>query len=117
LKDAFHVHLLAHAIRKDEVFNTYIRLSAMDGYEIYEVGELMIPVTVAQHMRQRLARQGVLAGQNWLPIDEYGIVVMVEIGEFALNELSVKRASVQHVDDNMGYSDVSQLTDLIEMGN
>ena len=52
-----------------------------------------------------------------MPIDEYGIVVMVEIGEFALNELSVKRASVQHVDDNMGYSDVSQLTDLIEMGN
>lgn len=117
LKDAFHVHLLAHAIRKDDEFNTHIRLSAMDGYEIYEVGELMIPVTVAQHMRQRLARQGVLAGQNWLPIDEYGLVVMVEIGEFALNELSVKRASVQHVDDNMGYSDVSQLTDLIEMGN
>ena len=117
LKDAFHVHLLVHAVMKDEEFNTHIRLSAMDGYEIYEVGQLELPVTVAQHMRQRLAQQGVLAGQNWLPIDEYGLVIMVEIGDFSLDDLSIKKAKVQYLEDNMGYSDVSQLTDLIEMGN
>tara|TARA_R100000234_G_C5000837_1_gene180234 strand:+ start:87 stop:1481 length:1395 start_codon:yes stop_codon:yes gene_type:complete len=117
LKDAFHVHLLVHAIRKDEDFNTHVRLSAMDGYEIYEVGEVELPVNVAQHIRQSLAQQGVLAGQNWLPIDEYGLVVMVEIDNFSLSDLSVKKAQVEYIDDNMGYSDVSQLTDLIEMGN
>jgi len=117
LKDAFHIHLLVSAIKKDDEFNTHVRLAAMDGYEMYEVGELQVPLGPAQHMRQRLAQQGLLAGQNWLPADEYGLVVMLEIGEFSLSDLSVKRATLEYVDDNMGYSDVSQLTDLIEMGH
>ena len=117
LKDAFHIHLLVSAIRKDEEFNTYIRLSAMDGYEMYEVGELEVPIGPAQHMRQRFAQQGLLAGQNWLPTDEYGLVVMLEIKEFNLSDLCIKQATLEYVDDNMGYGDVSQLTDLIEMGH
>ena len=117
LKDAFHVHLLVTAIKKDEEFNTHIRLAAMDGYETYEVGQVTVPVTVAQHMRQRLAQQGALVGMNWLPVDEYALVVVLEMGEFNLTQLSVKDGKVEYLDDNMGYSEVSQLTDLIEMSH
>jgi hypothetical protein len=116
LKDAFHVHLLVNAIMRDEEYNVHIRVSSLDGYEIYEVGQMKLKTNVAQHVRQRLAQQGVLVGMNWLPVDEYAIVVTMEINEFDLSALSIKNCKVEYVDDNLGYSDVSQLTDLIEMG-
>ena len=114
LKDAFHIHLLVSAIRKDEEFNTHVRLAAMDGYEMYEVGEMEIPVRPAQQMRQRLARDGVLAGTGWLPVDEYAMVVLLEISAFDLDSLTLKQGKLEYLDESMGYSDVSQLTDLIE---
>ena len=117
LKDAFHINLLIASIRKDEEFNTFVRVAAMDGYEMYEVGELEVPVGPAQHMRQRLAQQGMLAGLNWLPVDEYAVVVTVEVTDFKLDTLSLAGANLDYVDDNLGYSDVAQLTDLIEMAN
>ena len=87
----------------------------MDGYETYEVGQLQLSVEVAQHMRQRLAHQGVLAGQDWIPVDEYAMVVVVELSEFSLSDLTLEKADIRYLDDGLGYSDVSQLTDLIEM--
>jgi hypothetical protein len=72
---------------------------------------------VAQHVRQRLAQQGVLVGQDWLPIDEYGLVVVLEVKGFSLSDLSLTEGDVRYLDDNLGYSDVSQLTDLIEMSD
>ena len=117
LKDAFHINLLIASIRKDEEFNTFVRVAAMDGYEMYEIGELEVPVGPAQHMRQRLAQQGMLAGLNWLPVDEYAVVVTVEVTDFKLDTLSLAGANLDYVDDNLGYSDVAQLTDLIEMAN
>ena len=117
LKDAFHLQLLVSSIRRDEEYNTHVRLSALDGYETYEVGQLILSVTVAQHTRQRLAQQGILAGQNWLPVDEYGMVVVIEMKHFSLDTLSLTDGEVKYLDDNLGYSDVSQLTDLIEMSN
>jgi len=115
LKDAFHINLLVTAVKRDEQFETHVRLSALDGFETYEVGQEQLTVTVAQHMRQRLAHQGILAGQDWLPVDEYAMVVVVELNEFSLTELSLQKAEVHYLDDGLGYSDVSQLTDLIEM--
>ena len=53
---------------------------------------------------------------NWLPIDEYAIIITTEIGDFDLSNLSIGKSKIEYVDDNLGYSDVSQLTDLIEMG-
>lgn len=115
LKDAFHIRLLVTAVCRDEKFETHVRLSAMDGYETYEIGQLQLSVEVAQHMRQRLAHQGVLAGQDWLPVDEYAMVVVVELNEFSLGSLTLEKADIRYLDDGLGYSDVSQLTDLIEM--
>ena len=45
------------------------------------------------------------------------VVVVLEMGEFNLTQLSVKDGKVEYLDDNMGYSEVSQLTDLIEMSH
>lgn len=117
MKNAFHLHLLVNAIRRDENFTTHIRLSALDGYELYEVGQLELPLTVAQHIRQRLAQQGVLAGQDWMPVDEYALVVVTEMNEFSLEDLRLIKGEIQYLDDNLGYGDVSQLTDLIDMNN
>ena len=87
----------------------------MDGYETHEVGQMQLNVEVAQHMRQRLALQGVLAGQVWLPVDEYAMTVVIELSEFSLSDLTLEKAELLYLDDGLGYSDVSQLTDLIEM--
>jgi hypothetical protein len=117
LKDAFHINLLVTAVKRDREFETHIRVSAMDGFETYEVGQIQLTVEVAQHMRQRLALQGVLAGQDWLPVDEYAMVVVVELAEFSLSDLSLEKVELKYLDDDLGYSDVTQLTDLIEMSN
>ena len=102
---------------KDDEFETYVRLASMDGYETYVVGEDKLPVGMAQHIRQRLASQGVLVGNNWLPVDEYAVVIMAEINEFDLTSMRVKKVTMEYIDDNAGYGEVCQLTDLIEMAN
>tara|TARA_R100001510_G_scaffold37506_1_gene33853 strand:+ start:221 stop:1675 length:1455 start_codon:yes stop_codon:yes gene_type:complete len=117
LKDAFHVQLLANSIMRDAEYDTFVRLGALDGFEVYEVGQVKLSAAVAQHVRQRLAQQGVLVGQDWLPIDEYGLVVVLEVKGFSLSDLSLTEGDVRYLDDNLGYSDVSQLTDLIEMSD
>lgn len=117
MKDAFHLQLLVAAVKRDEEYETHVRLSALDGYETYEVGQLQLTVSVAQHLRQRLAQQGVLAGQDWLPIDEYGLVVVMEMKGFSLQELTLTDGEIKYLDDELGFSDVSQLTDLIEMSD
>jgi len=117
LKDAFHVHLLVTDIMKDEGFETHVRLASMDGYETYVVGEQQLPVGMAQHIRQRLASQGVLVGNNWLPVDEYAVVVMAEINEFSITDMTAKKITLEYIDDNAGYGEVCQLTDLIEMAH
>jgi len=117
LKDAFHLHLLVTAIKRDEEYLTQVRVSAMDGYETYEVGQLTLSQTVAQHGRQRLAQQGVLVGQDWIPVDEYALVLVVEMKHFSLDSLSLTEGEVKYLDDTLGYGDVSQLTDLIEMSD
>jgi len=117
LKDAFHVHLLVTDIMKDEEFETHVRLASMDGYETYVVGESKLPVGMAQHIRQKLATQGVLVGNNWLPVDEYAVVVMSEINEFSLIDMRIKKVTLEYIDENAGYGEICQLTDLIEMAN
>jgi len=117
LKDAFHLHLLVTAIKRNEEYQTQVRVSAMDGYETYEVGQLTLSQTIAQHSRQRLAQQGVLVGQDWIPVDEYALVIVVEMKEFSLNNLSLTDGEVKYLDDTLGYGNVSQLTDMIEMSD
>ena len=117
LKDAFHIQLLVSAIMRDTDYETFVRLSSLDGFEVYEVGQAKLSASVAQHVRQRLAQQGLLVGQDWLPVDEYGVVVVLEMKGFSLAELKMTDADILYADDNLGYSDVSQLTDLIEMAN
>lgn len=115
MQHAFHMHFLVTNIMKDDNFDTHLALSVLDGYETYEVTRMKCDNTIAQHIRNRLARHGVLAGKEWMPIDEYALVIVAEVTDFDLNHLEVKSASLLYADDNLGYSDVSQLTDLIEL--
>lgn len=115
IQDAFQIHFLVTAIRKDEDFDTKLRLSVLDGYETFEVGESKVDLDVAQHIRTRLGQQGVLAGKSWMPIDEYGLVVVAEVTGFDLDKMKATHLNILYVDDTLGYSDTSQLTDLIEL--
>ena len=115
IQQAFHIHFLVSAIRKDEEFDTILRLSVLDGYETFEVGESRVPTDVAQHIRTRLGQQGVLAGKSWMPIDEYGLVVVAEVTGFDLDKMKATHLNILYADDTLGYSDTSQLTDLIEL--
>ena len=56
-------------------------------------------------------------GNNWLPVDEYAIVVMSEINEFSLSDMRIKKVTLEYIDENAGYGEICQLTDLIEMAN
>ena len=50
-----------------------------------------------------------------MPVDEYGIIVISEVTGFDLNKMRVTKMTVKYADDSLGFSDASQLTDLIEI--
>jgi hypothetical protein len=115
MQKAFHMHFLVTGVMRDDEFITHLSLAVLDGYETYEVLRTTCDNTVGQHIRNRLARHGVLAGSSWMPVDEYAAIVVAEVTDFDLDFLEVKSATILYADDNLGYSDVSQLTDLIEL--
>ena len=113
MQKAFHLHLLVTGVKRDPDFNVLVRLSVMDGFEPFAVHECVLTDGLANHMRDRLAREGVLAGTQWLPIDEYAIVLVVEVRK--TDGFELQDAEILHIDSNLGISDTSQLTDLIEL--
>ena len=115
LQKAFQIHFILSSICKDDDYDTHVRLSVLDGYESYEVAEVKVETNVAQHMRNRLGRHGVLVGKTWMPVDEYGMILVAEVTGFDLNNMRVTKMNVMYVDDSLGFSDASQLTDLIEI--
>jgi len=50
-----------------------------------------------------------------MPVDEYGMILVAEVTGFDLNNMRVTKMNVMYVDDSLGFSDASQLTDLIEI--
>jgi hypothetical protein len=49
-----------------------------------------------------------------MPIEEQAIVLVGQVKDMNLSTMSMV-GEVMYVDDNLGFSDTSQLTDLIEM--
>ena len=68
----------------------------------------------AQHIRTRLARQGVLVGPHWLPVEEQAVVVAAKVNDVRLSTMTIT-GEILYADDELGFSDISQLTDIIEM--
>ena len=113
MQKAFHLHLLVTEVKRDPEYNVLVKLSVMDGFEPFSVYECALTDGLANHMRDRLAREGVLAGTQWLPVDEYAIVLVVEVRK--TDNFELQDAEILHIDSNLGISDTSQLTDLIEL--
>jgi len=86
----------------------------LDGFDPYQVLEVKLNASVANHLRTRLAKNGVLVGNHWMPIEEQAIVLVGQVKDMNLSTMSMV-GEVMYVDDNLGFSDTSQLTDLIEM--
>jgi hypothetical protein len=110
----YHIHLLVLSIKKDAEYETHVRLGVLDGLDPYQVMEARLPTEIAQHVRTRLARQGVLVGAHWLPVEEQAVVVAGKVNEVRLSTMTIT-GELLYADDNLGFSDLSQLTDIIEM--
>ena len=111
---AYQIHLLATSVKKDAEYETHLRLGVLDGFDPYQVMEAKLNASVANHLRTRLAKHGVLVGNHWLPIEEQAIVLVAQVKDMNLSTMAMV-GEIMYVDDNLGYSDTSQLTDLIEM--
>ena len=115
MQKEFHLHLLLTGVKRNRDYNIVVKLSVMDGFEPFVVYEDIIADGLANHLRDRLAREGVMAGTQWLPVDEYAVMFVVEVRK--TDGFSLTEAEILHIDSNMGISDTSQLTDLIELSN
>ena len=115
MQKEFHLHLLLTGVKRNRDYNIVVRLSVMDGFEPFKVYEDILTDGVANHLRDRLAREGVMTGTQWLPVDEYAILFVVEVKK--TDGFTLTDAEILHIDSNMGISDTSQLTDLIELSN
>lgn len=115
LQKAFHLHLLATHMRRDKNFGLHVRLATLDGFEPFEVYKIQLEPEMAHHFRERMAREGMLAGPQWVPIEEHAVLFVVEVQRLDTDCLGIEEADVICLDDNLGYSDTSQLTDLIEL--
>lgn len=111
---AYQIHLLGLSVKKDAEYETHLRLGVLDGFDPYQVLEVKLNASVANHLRTRLAKNGVLVGNHWMPIEEQAIVLVGQVKDMNLSTMSMV-GEVMYVDDNLGFSDTSQLTDLIEM--
>jgi hypothetical protein len=115
LQKAFHLHLLVSQMKRDRDYATHIQLSVMDGFEPFEVFKAKLDPEMAHHFRERMAREGMLAGPYWTPVEEHALIYVVEVQAVGNDQLSIEEAELIHLDDNLGLSDTSQLTDLIEL--
>jgi len=115
MQKEFHLHLLLSGIRRDKNYDIIVRLSVMDGFEPFVVYEDIVEGGLGTHLRDILAREGVMAGTQWLPVDEYAVMFVVEVRK--TDGFTLTEAEILHIDSNMGISDTSQLTDLIELSN
>ena len=115
MQKEFHLHLLLTGVKRNRDYNIVVKLSVMDGFEPFVVYEDILTDGLANHLRDRLAREGVMAGTQWLPVDEYAVLFVVEVKK--TDGFTLTDAEILHIDTNMGISDTSQLTDLIELSN
>jgi len=106
--------LLLTRVKKDEQYEFHAILSALDGFDIRDVGQVKVPVNVLEHLRLRLAKAGYLIGHEWMPVDEEGIIFNVEVKAIE-SDLTISNCEIVNLDDNLGFSDTSQITDLAEM--
>lgn len=110
----YNVNLLVMSLKKDADYETHARLGVLDGIDPYQVMEARLSVQVAQHVRNRLAKQGVLVGAHWLPVEEQAVIVTAKVNEVRLSTMTIT-GEILYADDELGFSDLSQLTDIIEM--
>ena len=111
---SYEYNLLLSRVRKDENFDYHVRLSVLDGFDIREVGETVVPTGVVNHLRNRLARAGFLVSHEWMPVESESIVISVEVLSVQ-PDLTIDSCNILNLDDNLGLSDTSQITDLAEI--
>ena len=116
LQKAFHLHLLLSRVKRNQDYDVIVGLSVMDGFDPFPICEMKLGEKGAYTLRERLATEGVQIGTQWMPIDEYAIVFVTEVHSVDEHRLGLEEVELLHIDSNLGLSDVSQLTDVIELG-
>ena len=116
MKSAFHLHLMLSSIRRDQHYNIRASLSVMDGFEPIEVYNAVLLDGQAYQLRERLAKEGIMVSNKRINTDEFAVVFLVEIRGVDVEQMTLTDVEILHIDDNLGISDVSQLTDLVELG-
>jgi hypothetical protein len=111
---AYNINMILMSLKKDAEYETHARLGVLDGIDPYQVMEARLSMETAQHIRTRLARQGVLVGPHWLPVEEQAVVVAAKVNDVRLSTMTIT-GEILYADDELGFSDISQLTDIIEM--
>ena len=111
---SYEYNLLLSSVKRDHEYQYHGTFSVLDGFEPREVMEVPIPTGMVNHLRNRLANAGILVGHEWMPVEEEAIIFNVEV-KSVLPDITIGDCDVMKVDDNLGYSDASQITDLAEM--
>ena len=70
MQSAFHLHLLLSGAKRLADYSIEVRLSVMDGFEPMEVAQIILSEGQAYHLRERLAREGVMISQGKLDTEK-----------------------------------------------
>mgnify|MGYP003673817255 FL=1 len=116
MQSAFHLHLLLSGAKRLADYSIEVRLSVMDGFEPMEVAQIILSEGQAYHLRERLAREGVMISQGRLDTEPYTIILVGEVRKIDMTQMLIEDVEILHIDETLGISDVSQFTDLVELG-
>lgn len=116
MKNAFHLHLMLSSVRRDQHYNIRASLSVMDGFEPIEVHNTVLRDGQAYQLRERLAKEGIMVSNKHIDTDEFAVIFLAEVRGVDVEQMTLTDIELVHIDDNLGISDVSQLTDLMELG-
>ena len=115
MQSALHLHLLLSSVRRNRDFSSEACFSVMDGFEPIEVCRVTLTDGQSYQLRDRLAREGVMVSGSRLDTEQYAVLFTAEVRKVDFSQMTLADVEILHMDDTLGMSDVSQLTDVVEL--
>ena len=115
MQSALHLHLLLSSVRRNRDFSIEACFSVMDGFEPIEVCRVTLTDGQSYQLRDRLAREGVMVSGSRLDTEQYAVLFTAEVRKVDFSQMTLADVEILHMDDTLGMSDVSQLTDVVEL--
>jgi len=113
---AFQFRLLITHIRRDKDGNIAVRLAALDGFDTYPIHTHTFDSEGSNNAFLHVNRRGFTPEEDWEDVEHLGIVVEGSCTDIDSQSLAFRNYESAGINGELGRGDVSQFTDIVEVG-